>query len=93
MDGHLMELCLAGIKCARKKGNIVLASRLLNQWHDGTMQDQDQEQHSDRGQAFRLLSLQGTVGEKWGSDLQIEKAKVLRAAGKKQRRVFFVKNK
>lgn len=85
MDGHLMELCLAGIKCARKKGNIVLASRLLNQWHDGTIQDQDQdqdqEQHSDLGQAFRLLSLQGTVGEKWGSDLQIEKAKVLRAAG------------
>lgn len=87
IDSHLMELCLAGIKCARKKGNIVLASRLLNQWHDGTIQDQ--EQHSDLGQAFRLLSLKGTVGEKWGSDLQIEKAKVLRAAGKKQRRVLF----
>lgn len=85
MDGHLMELCLAGIKCARKKGNIILASRLLNQWHDGTMQDPDQgqEQHSDLNQAFRRLSLQGTVGEKWGPELQIEKAKVLRAAGKK----------
>lgn len=85
MDGPLMELCLAGIKCARKKGNIILASRLLNQWNDGTTQDQDQEQEqrSDLNQAFKLLSLQGTVGEKWGPELQIEKAKVLRAAGKK----------
>lgn len=83
MDGPLMELSLAGIKCARKKGNIILASRLLNQWHDRTTQDQDQEQRSDLNQAFRLLSLQGTVGEKWGPELQIEKAKVLRAAGKK----------
>lgn len=93
-----MELCLAGIKCARKKGNIILASRLLNQWHDGTTQDLDQEreqdldqereqeQHSDLNQAFRRLSLQGTVGEKWGPELQIEKAKVLRAAGKKKQK-------
>lgn len=93
MDGHLMELCLAGIKCARKKGNIILASRLLNQCHDGTAQDQDQEQHSDLNQAFSLLSLQGTVGEKWGPELQIEKAKVLRAAGKKRRKICLKKNK
>lgn len=80
IDGHLMELCLTAVKFARKKGNIVLASRLLSQCHDGT---QDKEQKDELSQAFRLLSLRGTVGEKWGPELQIEKAKVLRTAGKK----------
>ncbi|XP_067343536.1 serine/threonine-protein kinase SMG1 isoform X2 [Channa argus] len=79
IDGHLMELCLTGIKFARKKGNIVLASHLLSQCSNGT-QEEKQEQ-DDLSQTFRHLTLEGTLGEKWGPELQIEKAKVLRAAG------------
>nr|XP_046270775.1 serine/threonine-protein kinase SMG1 isoform X2 [Scatophagus argus] len=78
IDGCLMELCLTAAKFARKKGNIVLASRLLSQWSEGT---QDEGQPDELSQAFKLLSLEGTLGEKWGPELQIEKAKVLRAAG------------
>ncbi|KAF7654424.1 hypothetical protein LDENG_00070090 [Lucifuga dentata] len=78
IDGHLMELCLTAVKFARKKGNIILASRLLSQCHDGTKEEDEQE---DLSQAFRRLTLEGTLGEKWGPELQIEKAKVLRTAG------------
>ena len=76
-----MELCLTAVKFARKKGNIALASRLLNQCSDGTQED---EQQDDLSQAFRRLTLEGTLGEKWGPELQIEKAKVLRTAGEEQ---------
>ncbi|XP_041633863.1 serine/threonine-protein kinase SMG1 isoform X3 [Cheilinus undulatus] len=78
IDGHLIELCLTAVKFARKKGNIALASRLLGQCSDGT---QEKEQQDGLSQAFRHLTLEGTVGEKWGPELQIEKAKVLRTAG------------
>ncbi|CAJ1075376.1 LOW QUALITY PROTEIN: serine/threonine-protein kinase SMG1 [Xyrichtys novacula] len=78
IDGHAVELCLTAIKFARKKGNIALASRLLSQCDDGTKKD---EQQDDLCQAFRHLTLEGTVGEKWGPELLIEKAKVLRTAG------------
>ncbi|XP_061604634.1 serine/threonine-protein kinase SMG1 [Phyllopteryx taeniolatus] len=77
-DAHLMELCLTTVKFARKKGNIALASRLLSQCCDGT---QDKEQGDELIKAFRRLNVEGTLGEKWGPELQIEKAKVVRTSG------------
>ncbi|KAM9843156.1 serine/threonine-protein kinase SMG1 [Aulostomus maculatus] len=79
IDGHLMELCLTAVKFARKKGNIALASRLLSQCSDGTQEEGPEDGLS---KAFRCLTLEGTLGEKWGPELQIEKAKVLRTAGR-----------
>ncbi|XP_023140718.2 serine/threonine-protein kinase SMG1 isoform X2 [Amphiprion ocellaris] len=78
IDSHLMELCLTAVKFARKKGNIALASRLLSHCSDGTQEEKPQDELS---QAFRRLTLEGTLGEKWGPEVQIEKAKVLRTAG------------
>ncbi|KAM6905670.1 serine/threonine-protein kinase SMG1 [Xenentodon cancila] len=78
MDGHLTELFLTSVKFARKKGNIALASRLLSQCSDGSQEDKQQD---DLSRAFRCLTLEGTLWEKWGPEVQIEKAKVLRAAG------------
>ncbi|XP_035470486.2 serine/threonine-protein kinase SMG1 isoform X2 [Scophthalmus maximus] len=78
IDGHLVELCLTAVKFARKKGNIALATRLLSQCSDGTREEKQQDELS---QAFRRLTLEGTLGETWGAELQIEKAKVLRTAG------------
>lgn len=72
---------MTAVKFARKKGNIALASRLLSQCSDGTQEEKQQDELSE---AFRHLTLEGTLGEKWGPELQIEKAKVLRAAGEKQ---------
>ena len=76
-----MELWLTAVKFARKKGNISLASRLLSQCAGGTQEEKPQDELS---QTFRRLTLEGTLGEKWGAELQIEKAKVLRTAGEKQ---------
>ncbi|XP_045069168.1 serine/threonine-protein kinase SMG1 [Coregonus clupeaformis] len=75
LDGHLMELCLTAVKFARKQGNIALATRLLGQCSE--------EEGGEDGlsRAFRRLTLEGAVGEKWGPELQIEKAKVLCTAG------------
>lgn len=78
-DGHLMELCLTAVKFARKTGNISLASRLIRQCGDGA--HEEEEEKDDLSFTFRRLNLEGTLGEKWGPELQIEKAKVLRAAG------------
>ncbi|XP_069566221.1 serine/threonine-protein kinase SMG1 isoform X2 [Brachyistius frenatus] len=78
IDGHIMELCLTAVKFARKKGNIVLASRLLSQCTNGT---QEEKQPDELSRPFRCLTLDGTLGEKWGPEVQIEKAKVLRTAG------------
>ncbi|CAB1447955.1 unnamed protein product [Pleuronectes platessa] len=78
LDGHLVELWLTAVKFARKKGNISLASRLLSQCAGGTQEEKPQDELS---QTFRRLTLEGTLGEKWGAELQIEKAKVLRTAG------------
>ncbi|XP_039860968.1 serine/threonine-protein kinase SMG1 isoform X2 [Simochromis diagramma] len=78
-DSHLMELCLTAVKFARKKGNITLASRLLRQFSDTQTQEEEQEEHLCK--AFRRLNLEGTLGEKWGPEVEIEKAKVLRTAG------------
>ncbi|XP_037545233.1 serine/threonine-protein kinase SMG1, partial [Nematolebias whitei] len=77
INGHLLELCLTAAKFSRKKGNIVLACRLLSQCCDGTQE----KQKDDLCLTFRQLSLEGTLGEKWGPEVQIEKAKVLRTAG------------
>lgn len=79
-----MELCLTAVKFARKKGNIGLASRLLSQCSGGTHEEKGDEPQDDLSNTFRRLSLEGTLAEKWGSELQIEKAKVLRNAGEKK---------
>uniref|UniRef100_A0A3B4F021 non-specific serine/threonine protein kinase n=1 Tax=Pundamilia nyererei TaxID=303518 RepID=A0A3B4F021_9CICH len=76
-DSHLMELCLTAVKFARKKGNITLASRLLRQFSDTQTQEEEQEEHLCK--AFRRLNLEGTLGEKWGPEVEIEKAKSLTA--------------
>ncbi|XP_030266247.1 serine/threonine-protein kinase SMG1 isoform X5 [Sparus aurata] len=78
VDGHLVELCLTAVKFARKKGNIALAYRLLSLCSDDTP---EKEQQDELSQDFRCLTLEGTLGEKWGPELQIEKAKVLRNGG------------
>ncbi|XP_067088604.1 serine/threonine-protein kinase SMG1 isoform X1 [Osmerus mordax] len=76
VDGHLTELCLTAVKFARKQGNIALATRLLTQC------DEEAEGEGDAlSRAFRRLSLEGAVGERWAPELQIEKAKVLCTAG------------
>lgn len=74
-----MELCLTAVKFARKKGNITLASRLLRQFSD--TRTQEEEQHGELSGAFRRLNLEGTLGETWAPEVEIEKAKVLRSAG------------
>lgn len=74
-----MELCLTAVKFARKQGNIALATRLLSLCNKPSVSDSEGQ---DLVQSFRQLSLEGTVGEKWGPELEIEKAKVLFAAGK-----------
>lgn len=79
VDSHLMELCLTAVKFARKQGNIALATRLLSLCSKPSVDDSEGQ---DLVQSFRQLSLEGTVGEKWGPELEIEKAKVLFAAGK-----------
>ncbi|XP_075035849.1 serine/threonine-protein kinase SMG1 [Mixophyes fleayi] len=76
---HLMELGLTAAKCARKRGNVTLAARLLAQcsnFHLGQVSNaQDLVTH------FKKLSLHGQMDEKWGPELDIEKAKLLYAAG------------
>lgn len=84
-----MELCLTAVKFARKKGNIALASRLLSQCSDET---QEEEQQDELSQAFKCLTLEGTLGEKWGPELKIEKAKVLRTAGEEQEKKLVTSN-
>lgn len=74
-----MELCLTAVKFARKQGNIALTTRLLSLCNKPSVSDSEGQ---DLVQSFRQLSLEGTVGEKWGPELEIEKAKVLFAAGK-----------
>uniref|UniRef100_A0A8C2H6P3 Serine/threonine-protein kinase SMG1 n=1 Tax=Cyprinus carpio TaxID=7962 RepID=A0A8C2H6P3_CYPCA len=78
VDSHLMELCLTAVKFARKQGNIALTTRLLSLCNKPSVSDSEGQ---DLVQSFRQLSLEGTVGEKWGPELEIEKAKVLFAAG------------
>lgn len=74
-----MELCVTAVKFARKQGNIALASRLLGQCCEP--HTEHPEGGGDLLLAFRMLSLDGPVKEKWGPELEIEKAKVLFTAG------------
>ncbi|MGH0130148.1 UNVERIFIED_CONTAM: hypothetical protein FKN15_041199 [Acipenser sinensis] len=76
---HLMELCLTAVKFARKQGNIALATRLLAQCSEVPVGGAATGQ--DLVHLFKSLSLQGCVGEKWGPELDIEKAKLLYTAG------------
>ncbi|XP_023677609.2 serine/threonine-protein kinase SMG1 isoform X1 [Paramormyrops kingsleyae] len=76
VDSHLMELRLMAVKFARKRANVGLAARLLSQC--GTAAEPDCQ---DLVRLFESLSLEGSVGEKWGSELELEKAKVLFTAG------------
>lgn len=78
VDSHLVELCLTAVKFARKQGNIALATRLLAQCSEASADDPES---SDLVQSFRLLSIEGTIAEKWGPELKIERAKVLFTAG------------
>ncbi|XP_030237319.1 serine/threonine-protein kinase SMG1 isoform X2 [Gadus morhua] len=78
VDGHFMELCLVAVKFARKQGNVALATRLLSQCSDpaaGVGADEE------LASSFRGLSLEGAAVERWGPELQMEKAKVLYTAG------------
>ncbi|XP_036378986.1 serine/threonine-protein kinase SMG1 [Megalops cyprinoides] len=79
IDSHLMELCLTAVKFARKQGNIALATRLLGQCSDTPVKACAGS--SELVQLFKRLSLDGAVEEKWGPELEIEKAKVLFTAG------------
>ncbi|XP_066497814.1 serine/threonine-protein kinase SMG1 isoform X2 [Hoplias malabaricus] len=78
IDSHLMELCLTAVKFARKQGNLALASRLLAQCSKPSTDDSETP---DLVQSFKQLSLEGAVGERWGPELKIERAKVLFTAG------------
>ena len=82
VDGHLMQLCLTSVKFARKKGNIALAWRLLRTCADrAPPAGGPEELHA----ALQQLSLDTTLQERWGPELEIEKAKVLRTAGQRSR--------
>lgn len=83
VDSHLVELCLTAVKFARKQGNLALATRLLAQCSKPSADDDDDDdpEPSDLVHSFRQLSLEGAVGEKWGPELKIERAKVLFTAG------------
>ncbi|XP_028842210.1 serine/threonine-protein kinase SMG1 isoform X2 [Denticeps clupeoides] len=77
VDSHIMELSLTAVKFARKQGNIALATRLLSLCSG---QSSSTGNH-DLVNSFKQLSLEGAVAEKWGAELEIEKAKVLFTAG------------
>ncbi|KAM6957377.1 serine/threonine-protein kinase SMG1 [Aplochiton taeniatus] len=79
VDAHLIELCLTAVKFARKQGNIALATRLLGQYCK--TDDKPEETSVDLTCAFQNLALHEAVAEKWGPELQIEKAKVLFTSG------------
>ncbi|XP_053326618.1 serine/threonine-protein kinase SMG1 [Spea bombifrons] len=79
VKSHLMELGLTAAKCARKCGNVTLAARLLAQCSDIHLTQVTGAQ--DLVNHFKKLSLHGQMDEKWGPELDIEKAKLLYAAG------------
>ncbi|CAL9703653.1 unnamed protein product [Knipowitschia caucasica] len=78
VNGHLMQLHLTAVKFARKKGNIHLAYRLLNKCAERAPGDSAEEELYS---ALKRLSLDASLQETWGPELEIEKAKVLRTAG------------
>ncbi|XP_018612751.2 serine/threonine-protein kinase SMG1 isoform X2 [Scleropages formosus] len=80
VDSHLMELGLTAVKFARKRGNIALAAQLLGRC-GGVPEDSIGSDGQDLVHLLKRLSLDGSMGEKWGPELEIEKAKVLFTAG------------
>ncbi|XP_063286393.1 serine/threonine-protein kinase SMG1 isoform X2 [Pelobates fuscus] len=76
---HLMEMGLTAAKCSRKRGNVTLATRLLAQCSDSQLVQVTNAQ--DLVNHFKKLSIQGQMDEKWGPELDIEKAKMLYVAG------------
>ncbi|CAL8342926.1 unnamed protein product [Merluccius merluccius] len=80
IDGHLMELCLIAVKFARKQGNVALATRLLSQCSN-TEAKVGKDEEETLASSFRCLNLEGRAVEKWGPELEMEKAKVLYTAG------------
>ncbi|GCC18493.1 hypothetical protein chiPu_0017960 [Chiloscyllium punctatum] len=79
INGHLMELGLTAVKFARKQGNVLLATKLLEQCSKTSLSGANTTQ--DLVHLFKQMSLHGTVHEKWGPELDIEKSKLLYTAG------------
>ncbi|XP_062915129.1 serine/threonine-protein kinase SMG1 isoform X2 [Mobula hypostoma] len=79
VNGHLMELGLTAVKFARKQGNVLLATRLLEQCSKTSLSDASTMR--DLVHLFKQMSLHGTINEKWGPELDIEKSKLLYTAG------------
>ncbi|XP_064415220.1 serine/threonine-protein kinase SMG1 [Latimeria chalumnae] len=79
VGGHLMELGLTAVKFARKRGNVALATRLLAQCSEISLENAPTAQ--DLVHCFKKMTVQCEVDEKWGPELDIEKAKLLYAAG------------
>ncbi|XP_075422184.1 serine/threonine-protein kinase SMG1 isoform X2 [Ascaphus truei] len=79
VKSHLMELGLTAAKCSRKRGNVTLATRLLAQCSEIQLGQVTNAQ--DLVNHFKKLSVHGQMDEKWGPELDIEKAKLLYAAG------------
>nr|XP_014350631.1 PREDICTED: serine/threonine-protein kinase SMG1 [Latimeria chalumnae] len=78
VGGHLMELGLTAVKFARKRGNVALATRLLAQCSEISLENAPTAQ--DLVHCFKKMTVQCEVDEKWGPELDIEKAKLLYAA-------------
>lgn len=74
-----MELGLTAVKFARKQGNVLLATRLLEQCSKTSLSDVNTTR--DLVHLFKQMSFHGTVNEKWGPELDIEKSKLLYTAG------------
>lgn len=83
-----MELGLTAAKCARKHGNVTLAARLLAQCSEINLGQVSNAQ--ELVTHFKKLSLSGQMDEKWGPELDIEKAKLLYAAGQCDLAFFFL---
>ena len=81
IDGHFMELCLVAVKFARKQGNVALATRLLSQCSNPETVGAGGDDVQTLASSFRGLNLEGPAVEKWGPELEMEKAKVLYTAG------------
>ncbi|KAG9477052.1 hypothetical protein GDO78_002442 [Eleutherodactylus coqui] len=79
VKSHLMELGLTAAKCARKRGNVTLSARLIAQCSNIQLGQVTNAQ--DLVANFKKLSIHGQMDEKWGPELDIEKAKLLYAAG------------
>lgn len=85
-----MELCLVALKFARKQGNVALATRLLGQCSSSSSVESKAGGGEEETLAlsFRCLNLEGAAVEKWGPELEMEKAKVLYTSGEGRARLI-----